>query len=886
MTVEIVGWALIHSLWQGALIAALLGLSLRALRKAPAAWRHWLCFIAMLALFIAPVVTSMQAARTASAEVAAEPVKAEGGSAASVSANDNIPASTFNPLPTQTDAANIQPSRQIDFTRYLPWLVVIWAIGVMLLSLRVLGGYVWARRLVRVGTVPVSDAIAEVAQRLAERLHVRAAVRVLASTHAQVPMVIGFLKPVVLMPASLLTGLTPQQIEAILAHELAHVRRYDYALNVLQTIAETLMFYHPAMWWLSRRMRDEREQACDELAVALCGGDPYFYSRVLLKVEEWRSARITFAPAATGGSLSARVRKLIGEDDRRVDVGPRWFAGIVTIVALLTTAGSAREDLSAGTPNPVAILQDTARARPASVAKYSGNADLSERIKWAHATANDKRFRQYWVGYTISDAVPGSEWVYIDRDSPVMAGDTWVSGRMRFGGDFQNVKFSGVSLRDIVGDYAPRQHTVLLAFDGSARQPRLMRVHMANFVFPAHFNGMPLLWLNEVEGRASIAALADMKDQASNQDVLGDLPAAIGAHANNLAALPLLLRWANETQEPYDFRSEVLEALAQHESAEALVTIARIARRDRSEQLRNDAVEVLAQLPLPAAADTLLALARTLEPKQLRMEAVEALGERHEPRIASWLDELARTGDTDIRSEAVESLAQMPAELGLEKLVALADDPRVEGSTRLEALEEMGNVQSPKALEMLRRIIFEDQNVSMQIKATEAVGNITEAQAVEVLAKIAEAHSEVAVQIEATEELGNMAQHARAIEALEQIIERHPQNGVRIKAIETLGDFPEAKAARVLMQIIESNAAEDLRAEAAETLGDLPATSEMLQFIEKTLDNSNVSVRVKIELLEALDDFGNNAGVPLLRKAARSTNLDVRSRALELLEDR
>ena len=109
---------------------------------------------------------------------------------------------------------------------------------------------------------------------------------------------------------------------------------------------------------------------------------------------------------------------------------------------------------------------------------------------------------------------------------------------------------------------------------------------------------------------------------------------------------------------------------------------------------------------------------------------------------------------------------------------------------------------------------------------------------------------------------------------------------MRIKAIETLGDFAEPKAARALMQIIESNASEDLRAEAAETLGDLSATSDMLQFIEKTLDNSNVSVRVKIELLEALDDFGNDAGLPLLRKAARSTNLDVRSKALELLEGR
>ena len=103
------------------------------------------------------------------------------------------------------------------------------------------------------------------------------------------PTVIGWLKPVVLLPASALAALTPQQLEAILAHELAHIRRHDYLVNLLQTLVETLLFYHPAVWWLSRRIRIERENCCDDLAVSLCG-DPVAYAAALADLEALRSS--------------------------------------------------------------------------------------------------------------------------------------------------------------------------------------------------------------------------------------------------------------------------------------------------------------------------------------------------------------------------------------------------------------------------------------------------------------------------------------------------------------------------------------------------------------------------------------------------------------------
>src|SRR5688572_15563144 len=382
MTVQIVGWTLIHSIWQGALIAALLGVVLIALRNAPASWRHTACLIALIAMPLTPLLTSMQTGHTANANV--KPTTAI--NVEQTPAEPGQPALRTDVPPSEVAVRTGGPARpRFRIEALLPWIVGIWMLGVLLLSLRVIAGFVGARRLVNYGTAGVSEEIAQAAARIARRIRVSQTVRVLASVRAPVPMVIGLLRPVVLMPVSLLSGLTLSQVEAILAHELAHVRRYDYAINLFQTVVETFFFYHPAAWWVSRKLRDEREHACDELAVAFCGDDPVFYSRVLLTVEQWRGERISFAPAATGGSLALRIRKLIGEDERRLDVGPRWFAGVVTVATVLLAASSLINDKAdAQTPfNQQTITKgDTTRARPSSIDRFTGSGDMAARWKW------------------------------------------------------------------------------------------------------------------------------------------------------------------------------------------------------------------------------------------------------------------------------------------------------------------------------------------------------------------------------------------------------------------------------------------------------------------------------------------------------------------------
>ena len=154
--------------------------------------------------------------------------------------------------------------------------------------------------------------------------------RVVESALVDVPVVIGWLRPVILLPVAALAGLTPAQVEAILAHELAHIRRHDSCVNVLQTIAETLLFYHPAVWWVSHRIRAEREHCCDDIAVAVCG-DPVAYAQALAELESWRVTQSAAGdggdrrPAARARGARARAATAAGADRGRHDrgAGPR-----------------------------------------------------------------------------------------------------------------------------------------------------------------------------------------------------------------------------------------------------------------------------------------------------------------------------------------------------------------------------------------------------------------------------------------------------------------------------------------------------------------------------------------------------------------------------------
>jgi beta-lactamase regulating signal transducer with metallopeptidase domain len=334
-----VGWALLHFIWQGSLLALLYAVSTILLRRSSANLRYAVACFGLLLMLATPVVTALMIDRATAEE------RASATAAVSVKTLNNHSIITLSSGSTQAGAEagpdsssnmlqQIQEWWRGQMPDFLPWLVSIWLLGVSALSLRFFGGWIIAQRLRKREVIRAIEEWQERVDRLAWRLQLSRRVRVCKSMIAEVPTVVGWLRPVILLPASALSGLGTEQIEAILAHELAHIRRHDYLVNILQTAIETLLFYHPAVWWLSRQIRIERENCCDDLAVAVYG-DVLTYARALTALEEMRLDTPELAIAASGGSLLQRIERLI-----KGPVSPHrssaWSAGFIVIAAIFS----------------------------------------------------------------------------------------------------------------------------------------------------------------------------------------------------------------------------------------------------------------------------------------------------------------------------------------------------------------------------------------------------------------------------------------------------------------------------------------------------------------------------------------------------------------------
>ena len=317
---QALGWTLLHSLWQAALIGILF-YGVRLARLSPQ--RTYAGAVgAMMGIVLAAVITfSLQYQPPAVAH----------------SASFDITSYTSLNLPS-AEAAPLVGYRTQSVMQWVDerteWVVGLWLVGLLLFSTRFFGSWWYLQRLKRRGTQLLSPWQSRV-NVLAQRLSIRRAVTFRVSTRAAMPMVIGQWKPVILMPLSMMSNLPSEQLEAILVHELAHVRRQDYLVNLLQSLVEVLFFYHPAVWWLSSVVREEREKCCDDLAVAACGSS-LVYAKALLYAQEETYQRVPYALAFANKKqyLLHRIQRLL--TPQRVQY--HWSAkllGLLVPLALL-----------------------------------------------------------------------------------------------------------------------------------------------------------------------------------------------------------------------------------------------------------------------------------------------------------------------------------------------------------------------------------------------------------------------------------------------------------------------------------------------------------------------------------------------------------------------
>ena len=348
--IESLGWALVHFVWQAALLALLLALLLIPLRRVSAQVKYIVQCVVFAAMSACPLVNwywiaTSQTAKPLAMAAVSNPV-VHGAPSLDVAPILVAPAPFVNDRDVRP--ALLEPTtltkrfkvKAVSWTMILhrrltpalPWLVGAWLLGVVVLSLRLLFGWRVVQRLKRLSVSPVSEAWQEKLKYLAARLRISRPVKLVESALIEVPTVIGWLRPVILLPISLLTQLTPQQLEAILAHELAHIHRRDYLVNLIQTAIETLLFYHPAVWWISGLIRAEREHCCDDLALKLCN-NAVTYVTALAALEELRASS-SLTVAANGGSLLSRIRRIAVAPGNVSYRSTRWGASLIALTVI------------------------------------------------------------------------------------------------------------------------------------------------------------------------------------------------------------------------------------------------------------------------------------------------------------------------------------------------------------------------------------------------------------------------------------------------------------------------------------------------------------------------------------------------------------------------
>jgi beta-lactamase regulating signal transducer with metallopeptidase domain len=340
---------------------------------------------------------------------------------------------------------------QASIARYLPLLVVVWTAGAFLLALRLAYGLAWSNRLGRTGSAAAAPWTSRLAN-LASRVGVTRAVMLKVSGAIDTPLAIGWWRPVVLLPAALVTNMSPGLLEALLAHELAHIRRHDYLVNLLQSVAEILLFYHPAVWAISRRIRVEREQIADDLA-AEAVGEPERLALALQQLDRHQVAAFHPAQAASGGSLMIRIRRLVRPEPRPF----AWKAALCALALSMVCAATAAislyereaEAAAAGSAPAAAGLQPRASTAPQAAdanqmvtGQWSAKPDSGKRDEVHLQLTTDKGQNSWGTSFRIAD-LSGFDPASLTKDGAVKFALRRPAGTFTFEGRFVRGEGSG-----------------------------------------------------------------------------------------------------------------------------------------------------------------------------------------------------------------------------------------------------------------------------------------------------------------------------------------------------------------------------------------------------------------------------------------------------------
>lgn len=371
--IENLGWTLVHSIWQIALVAFVLFLMLRFFKNLTANARYLFSVFALCFAFALPLATFVWQANNAGQNQLTEKAfdaedfqdtknKPQLVEKRLLLEEGRLPAAALTEERSAFSFESLQENFKRNLTLALPAIVLLWIFGLGVYTFRLCGGLLHLRRYrTREITKPDAEWQAKFAL-LCEKLKISQSVGLLRSSLIETPIVVGWFKPVILIPASVFLQMNPQELETILAHELMHIRRYDNLVNFAQSFVEILFFYHPGLWWISASIRREREFACDDAVLKTSENPHLVYASALANLEEIR--RLTKKPAprlavaASGGKLMQRIERISYKTgERRHSKQSLFLAGL----AFLLVSTISISVFSTGTPLLTADTQNSSQ---------------------------------------------------------------------------------------------------------------------------------------------------------------------------------------------------------------------------------------------------------------------------------------------------------------------------------------------------------------------------------------------------------------------------------------------------------------------------------------------------------------------------------------------
>lgn len=421
--IKALGNTLMHSLWQGVLLAIAAGLIISLTRKQTAVLRYNLLLTALLLFTGGVIITFLWQLQPASG--AHQVTNITAAAPALNGAANAQPVIVYNEAkPVLTDVLLTY------FNRYCNMIVMVWFLIICIKSIKLAAGVYEVYQLRRIKITPVSKYWEDKLAQLSAQLKIKQVIDIAESGMAKVPMVIGHLKPLILIPVGFINALTTDEVEAILAHELAHIRRRDYLVNLLQSFMEIVFFFNPAVLWISELIKAERENCCDDIAIA-CTNSKYGYIQALLSCQEYQpSPGLGMAMAGQKSNLLDRVKRIVNNNNQSLNIMEKTLLTIGLVAAGICTVAfsSAKKEIKADpihqtaakkltTPAVIAAAQPTlSKTAVRAALSASKNAVNVSAASQAQPAAGLNPYTQPKEAEAPADTVRGGTYLYKPSD--------------------------------------------------------------------------------------------------------------------------------------------------------------------------------------------------------------------------------------------------------------------------------------------------------------------------------------------------------------------------------------------------------------------------------------------------------------------------------------